>query len=343
MEVSLLDRSRTRVHVTDAAALRGSVDRAVHAERVGYTRFWVAEHHAVPGIASGSPAVLLAAVGARTSRIRIGAGGVMLPLHQPLVVAEQFLALEALHPGRVDLGLGRSVGFTEPVRRALRRDLDAVETFADDLVELRDHLGGRAEVTARPASERMVPMHVLATRRGVGLAAELGLPVVVGGPLLGTDELSRALDRYRRDFQPYDASSPHVTISLDVLVADDDESARRLALPEAWAMARSRQTGEFPPLEPVEEIEAAPRSAQVDRRVESWLGSAVTGAPATVRRRLEQLVASTGADEVMSSASTYDREALFASDAMLLDLVAEPPDQTVVPRPTPQDRATSLP
>jgi luciferase family oxidoreductase group 1 len=293
----------------------------VHAERVGYDRFWVAEHHGVPGIASGAPAVLLAAVGARTTRIRIGSGGVMLPLHQPLVVAEQFLVLEALHPGRVDLGLGRSVGFTPPVRRALRRDLEAVDSFAADLAELRDHLGGRAEVTARPSSERRVPMHVLATNRGVELAAQLGLPVVVGGPLLGTDELARALDRYRRDFRPYDGSSPHVTISLDVLVADDDASARRLALPEAWAMARSRQTGEFPPLETVEDIETAPRSAQVDRRVESWLASAVTGGPATVRRRLEQLVTSTGADEVMSSASTFDREALFASDEMLLHLL----------------------
>ena len=320
MEVSLLDRSRTRRGVSDAEALRGTVDRAVHAERVGYHRFWVAEHHGVPGIASGAPAVLLGAVGARTSRIRIGSGGVMLPLHQPLVVAEQFLVLEALYPGRVDLGLGRSVGFTAPVRRALRRDLDAVDAFADDLVELRAHLAGRAEVTARPAAGRPVPMHVLATNRGVELAARLGLPGVVGGPLLGSGEVGEALGRYRRDFRPYDDSSPHVTISLDVLVADDDESARRLALPEAWAMARSRQTGEFPPLEPVEDVENAPRSAQVERRIASWLSTAVTGGPATVRRRLEQLVAATGADEVMSSASTHDREALFASDEMLLDL-----------------------
>ncbi|GAB3668170.1 MsnO8 family LLM class oxidoreductase [Nocardioides korecus] len=320
MEVSLLDRSRTRTGVSDAEALRGTVDRAVHAERVGYARFWVAEHHGVPGIASGAPAVLLGAVGARTSRIRIGSGGVMLPLHQPLVVAEQFLVLEALYPGRVDLGLGRSVGFTAPVRRALRRDLDAVDAFADDLVELRAHLGGRAEVTARPASGP-VPMHVLATNRGVELAARLGLPVVVGGPLLGSSEVGEALRRYRREFRSYDDSSPHVTISLDVLVADDDESARRLALPEAWAMARSRQTGEFPPLEPVEDVEDAPRSAQVERRIASWLSTAVTGGPATVRRRLERLVTATGADEVMSSASTHDREALFASDEMLLDLL----------------------
>ena len=177
-------------------------------------------------------------------------------------------------------------------------------------------------MTARPSSERRVPMYVLATSRGVELAAQLGLPVVVGGPLLGTDQLDQALKRYRRDFRPYEASSPYVIVSLDIFIADDAESARRLALPEAWAMARSRQTGEFPPLEAVPDIEATPRSAQVERRVDDWLASAVTGSPATVRRRLERLIQSTGADEVMSSASTYDREALFASDAILPGLLA---------------------
>ncbi len=120
MKLSLLDRSRTRVGRPEAEGLTGSIERAVNAERLGYERFWVAEHHAVPGIASGSPPVLLAAIGARTDRIRLGSGGVMLPHHQPLVVAEQFLMLEALHPGRMDLGLGRSLGFTAPVREALR-------------------------------------------------------------------------------------------------------------------------------------------------------------------------------------------------------------------------------
>ena len=144
MKASLLDRSRTRVGLPDAEALEATIARAVHAEQVGYHRFWVAEHHAVPGIASGAPAVLLAAVGARTTRIRIGSGGVMLPLHQPLVVAEQFLVLDALHPGRVDLGLGRSLGFTPPVRRALRRDHEDGDTFEDDL---EDRFGDDIPVT----------------------------------------------------------------------------------------------------------------------------------------------------------------------------------------------------
>lgn len=322
MRLSLLDRSRTRSGTPDAAAIGATVARAVHAEELGYDRFWVAEHHAVPGIASGTPAVLLAAIGARTSRIRIGSGGVMLPLHQPLVVAEQLLLLEALHPGRVDLGIGRSVGFTAPVRRALRREVDAVETFDDDLAELRGYLEGTGEITARPAAAHPVPLHLLATGRGIETAARHGLPVVVGGPVLDSDDLPELLARYRRDFRPHDGSTPWVSVSTDVLVADDDATARELALPEAWAMAVSRSTGEFPPLGPPSTIRAATWTSQVRQRVEASLDRAVAGSPATVARRLEQLAERSGADELIVSGSTYDREALRASDAAVRGLVA---------------------
>jgi luciferase family oxidoreductase group 1 len=321
VKLSLLDRSRTRVGLADADALESTGARAGHAEQVGYERFWVAEHHGVPGIASGTPAVLLAAIGARTSRIRIGSGGVMLPLHQPLVVAEQFLVLDALHPGRVDLGLGRSLGFTAPVRRALRRDLDAADSFEGDLAELRGYLEGSADVTARPAPRQPVPMHVLATGRGLEVAARLGLAVVVGGPVLDSAELPDALARYRQGFRPHLGSTPRVTISLDVLVADDDATARELALPEAWAMAVSRRDGEFPPLEAVPAIREATPSAQVQRRVEASLERAVAGSPETVRRRLERLVERTNPDELLSSASTFDRDALLVSDRLLRDVI----------------------
>jgi luciferase family oxidoreductase group 1 len=321
VRLSLLDRSRTRVGTPDAEALEATVDRAVHAEQVGYDRFWVAEHHAVPGIASGTPAVLLAAIGARTARIRIGSGGVMLPLHQPLVVAEQFLVLDALFPGRVDLGLGRSLGFTAPVRRALRRDLDDPDTFEDDLVELRSHLAGTAEVTARPATGRPVPMHLLATGRGLEVAGRLGLPAVVGGPILDSDELPGALAGYRRSFRPHEGSQPRVTVALDVLLADDDATARELALPEAWAAAMSRQTGEFPPLETVAAIRAATWTSQVRRRVEASLDRAVAGSPTTVRRRIEDLVERTAADELLASTSTHDRDSQLASDRMLREVL----------------------
>ena len=321
MRLSLLDRSRTRAHRPDAEALTGSIERAVHAEALGYDRFWVAEHHAVPGIASGSPPVLLAAIGARTTSLRIGSGGVMLPHHQPLVVAEQFRMLDALHPTRVDLGLGRSLGFTPPVRRALRHGAEQPDTFEDDLEELRAYLEGRGPVTVRPDTGRSVPMHVLATGRGLAVAARLGLPVVVGGPVLESDEVGDLLAGYRRDFRPHRGSMPWVTVSLDVTVADDDATARELALPEAWAMAQARRTGEFPPLEPVATIRSSAWPDQLRRRVEASLDRALAGGPATVRRSLERLAGRTGADELMASTSTYDRDALLASDTALRDLV----------------------
>ncbi len=323
MRLSLLDRSRTRIGLPDAEALTGSVERAVAVERLGYDRFWVAEHHAVPGIASGAPAVLLAAVGAATSTIRFGSGGVMLPNHQPLVVAEQFLTLAALHPGRVDLGVGRSLGFTAPVRAALRHDVDAPDTFEQDLLELRDLLDGSADVTARPAVAGGVPMALLATGRGVPIAARLGLPLVVGGPMLRSDAGLESLGAYRRDYRPSAlAPDPHVTVSLDVLVADDDEAARTLALPEAWAMARSRREGQFPPLEPIEAIRAQPWPDQVRRRIDDHLAGVVAGSPATVRAALDDLRRRTGADELLASSSTHDRDALARSDALLRDVVA---------------------
>ncbi|WP_226381163.1 MsnO8 family LLM class oxidoreductase [Pseudonocardia oceani] len=198
--LSLLDRSRTRAGEPDAQALRHTVERAVRAEELGHHRFWVAEHHAVPGIASGSPPVLVAAIAARTSRIRVGSGGVMLPNHQPLVVAEQFAMLEALFPGRVDLGVGRSLGFTGPVRRALRST--GADTFAEDLAELRSYLDGTAPVTARPRLDRPPPLFVLATGRGLAVGGDAGLPVVLGGPVLDDDSLGERLDDYRARARP---------------------------------------------------------------------------------------------------------------------------------------------
>ena len=322
MRLSLLDRSRTRAGRPESEGLTGSIERAVRAEQLGYDRFWVAEHHAVPGIASGSPAVLLAAIGAATDRLRIGSGGVMLPNHQPLVVAEQFQMLDAMNPGRVDLGIGRSLGFTAPVRAALRHDIGAPDTFEADLAELRDLLDGSADVTAHPVVASPVPVSLLATGAGISLAARLGLPVVVGGPVLFSDEGAQALESYRRDFRPSkQTADPHVTISLDVTVASDDATARELALPEAWAMARSRQTGQFPALEPVESIRGQRWTRQVRTRVETSLDQAVAGSPETVRRMLTNLQGRTGADELLASTSTFDRDALFASDAALRDLL----------------------
>jgi luciferase family oxidoreductase group 1 len=324
--LSLLDRSRTRTGERDADALTGTADRAVRAEQLGYDRFWVAEHHGVPGVAGAAPAVLLAALAGRTTTVRLGSAGVMLPHHQPLVVAEQFATLSAFAPGRLDLGLGRSPGFTPPVRRALR---ETERDFAADLAELRAHLTGTAEITLHPQPAAPVPMHVLATGRGLDVAAELGLPVVVGGPLLGVggdpEPGLAALARYRRTFRPSaQQPEPRVAISLDVLVADTAGEAADLLLPEAWAMAQARTTGVFPPLEPVAAVRARTMTARQRQHVDQTAAAAIAGTPAQVGSRLAELLERTGAVELVASSSTSDRAALAASDAALAQLFGLP-------------------
>jgi len=319
MRLSLLDRARTRTGESDADALAGTVDRAVRAERLGFGRFWVAEHHSVPGIAGAAPAVLLAAIAGRTTTVRLGSAGVMLPHHQPLVVAEQFATLTAFAPGRVDLGLGRSPGFTPPVRRALR---ETERDFAADLAELRAYLTGTAEITLRPQPTGPVPMHVLATGRGLQVAAELGLPVIVGGPLLGVAGDPQpglaALAGYRRAFRPSaQQPEPRVSISLDVVIADTAAEAADLLLPEAWAMARARTEGAFPPLEPVAAIRGRALTPRQQDHVDRTAAAAVAGTPAYVAGRLTELIDRTGAAELVASSSTFDRAALDASDAAL--------------------------
>jgi len=314
VRLSLLDRSRTRVGEPDAAALSHTVERVQRAEELGYHRFWVAEHHAVPGIASGSPPVLIAAVAARTETIRVGSGGVMLPNHQPFVVAEQFAMLEALYPGRIDLGVGRSLGFTPPVRRALRRDSDAPDTFAADLAELRAYLDGSAPVTVRPRLARPVPVFVLATGRGLAVAGDAGLPVVLGGPALDDEGIGEKLADYRARVRA-SGPEPYVVVSRDVFVADSVAAARELALPEAWALAAARTTGQFPALEPVDADR--PLSARQRSVVEEAVDRTVYGDEATVAEALDGLLARTGAAELLVSTSTFDRSALRDSDARL--------------------------
>ncbi len=320
--LSLLDRSRTRTGEPDAAALSGTLERAVRAEQLGFAGFWVAEHHGVPGIAGAAPAVLLTAIAARTSAIRLGSAGVMLPHHQPLVVAEQFATLSAFAPGRVDLGLGRSPGFTPPVRRALR---DTDRNFPADVAELRDFLSGTAEITLHPQPVGVVPLHVLATGKGLQVAAELGLPVIVGGPVLSVHGDPQpgleALAGYRRAFRPSEQQPrPRVSISLDVLIADTAADAADLLLPEAWAMAQARTTGMFPPLEPVAAVRDATRSPRQQRYMEATATASITGTPAQVESRLDELLHRTGATELVASSSTTDRSALDASDAALARL-----------------------
>jgi luciferase family oxidoreductase group 1 len=322
--VSILDRANAREGGTAADALNATVARAQRAELLGYHRFWVAEHHGVPGIAGSAPTVLMAVVAARTGRIRVGSGGVMLPNHQPLVVAEQAATLQALFPGRIDLGLGRSVGFTPAVRAALRQDQDAAGAFAEDLAELLAYLAGGAAVTARPEDGGATPPFVLATGKGVDTAAKAGLAVVVGGPAFSGRASALALgslDRYRRNFRPSAYySTPYVVVSANVAVADSADEAEELLLPEAWAMALSRTRGEFPPLSPVSAIRDVEMSPRQQQLVAESLSAAVAGTEEAVAERLGRLLAATGADELMVTTNTFDTGALARADRRLAQM-----------------------
>ncbi|MGW7368711.1 MsnO8 family LLM class oxidoreductase [Streptomyces sp. NPDC054841] len=311
---SVLDRSRTRAGQDGPQALRGTVRLAQQVEALGFHRFWVSEHHGVPGVVGSAPTVLAAAVAAATSVIRVGTGGVMLPNHQPLVVAEQFGVLESLFPGRIDMGLGRSVGFTDGVRRALGRDKDDAEDFAGQLGELLRYFEGRhQQVHARPSEGLRVPPFVLATGEGAEIAASAGLPLVVGD-LRGRERLLRAVDRYRAGFRPSPwATEPYVVVAGTVAVAGSEEEARRLLIPEAWAMAYSRTHGTFPPLEPAEAIEARAMTTKERELYESGLLGQIHGTQEQVTDALETVIKDSGAHEVLVTTSTYDREGLLDS------------------------------
>ncbi|MFE8920122.1 LLM class flavin-dependent oxidoreductase [Streptomyces rochei] len=325
--LSVLDRSRVREGHTAAEALRDTVALAREAERLGYHRFWVAEHHGVPGVAGSAPTVLAAAVAGATRRIRVGTGGVMLPNHRPLVVAEQFGVLESLFPGRIDMGLGRSVGFTDGVRRALGRDKEDAEDFDAQLAELLGWFRGTSPtgVHARPAEGLTVPPFVLAMGEGAAVAARAGLPMVIGD-LRDRERMLRGIERYRAGFRPSEWSAePYVVVSGTIAVADSPEAARRLLLPEAWSMARARTRGSFPPLPPAEEVEGRPMTTKERDLYESGLTGHLAGTEEQVAEALESLIGATGAQEVLVTTSTYDREALLDSYRRLARVTGREP------------------
>ncbi|MFE0356004.1 LLM class flavin-dependent oxidoreductase [Streptomyces nigra] len=320
---SVLDRSRTREGHTAPEALRDTVALARVAEELGFHRFWVSEHHGVPGVAGSAPTVLAAAVAGATRTIRVGTGGVMLPNHRPLVVAEQFGVLESLFPGRIDMGLGRSVGFTGGVRKALGRDKEDAEDFAGQLEELLGWFRGTSPtgVHARPPEGLRVPPFVLAMGEGADIAARAGLPMVIGDPR-DRERMRRGVDRYRERFRPSQwASEPYVVISGTVAVAATPEEARRLLMPEAWSMAYSRTHGTFPPLPPAERVEALSLSGREREFYERGLTGHVAGTEEQVAHELETLLKETGAQEVLVTTSTYDREALVDSYRRLARIV----------------------
>jgi luciferase family oxidoreductase group 1 len=306
-----------------AESLRNTRDLAQEAERLGYVRYWLAEHHNMAGIASSATAVIIGHVAAATSTIRVGSGGVMLPNHAPLVVAEQFGTLEALYPGRIDLGIGRAPGTDQRTARALRRDrIDAAETFPQDLLEVQSYFRPAhpgQPVRAVPGAGLHVPIWLLGSSLfSAKLAARLGLPYAFASHF-APDDLMEALAIYRREFRPSEQlAQSHAMAGVNVFAADTDAEAERLFTSVQQAFAKLVR-GEPGPLEPPVDTMEGRWSAREEAFVAQAMREAVIGAPDPVRRGLQAFIDRTGVDEVIITGMMYDHAARRHS----LELVAE--------------------
>ena len=305
---SVLDLSPITEGSDAAQSFRNSRDLAQHAERWGFRRFWLAEHHGMPGIASAATSVLMAYVAGGTSTIRIGAGGIMLPNHSPLVIAEQFGTLESLFPGRIDLGLGRAPGSDQVTARALRRNLQSdAEEFPQDVLELMDFLSDapRQPVRAVPGTGLKVPIWILGSSLfGAQLAALLGLPFAFASHFAPA-QMMDAIGIYRAGFRPSaQLDKPHVMLGFNVFAADTQEEAELMAtsMQQAFVNSRSGRPSRLPPPRPHYYENATPQERAL---LDSVLSCTAIGSPDTVRAKLQAFIARTGADELMITSQTY--------------------------------------
>jgi luciferase family oxidoreductase group 1 len=321
--LSVLDLSPI-VEGSDASrSLANSLDLARHAERLGYRRYWLAEHHNMPGIASAATSVVIAHVAGGTKTIRVGAGGIMLPNHAPLVIAEQFGTLAALHPGRIDLGLGRAPGTDMGTARALRRNLEASDNFPQDVVELMGYFQPAEKgqrIRAVPGEGQKVPIWILGSSLyGAQLAALLGLPYAFASHFAPA-ELDHALEIYRSRFQPSEQlERPYVMLGLNVFATPSDAEAQLLftSLQQAFVNLRTGRPGRLPP--PVEGYEQT-LEPMAKTMLGQALSCAVVGSPETVRQGIDAFARRTGADELMVTAQIFDHAARVRSFEILADV-----------------------
>src|SRR5690606_33037783 len=295
------------------------------AERWGYNRLWFAEHHSMPGIASAATSVVIARIGAETSTIRVGAGGIMLPNHAPLVIAEQFATLEAMFPGRIDLGLGRAPGSDRATAHALRRSLD-VDDFPRLLQELQYFLsdsGVNQRVRAVPSGGKNVPIWLLGSSGfSAQLAARLGLPFSFAAHF-SPENLDAALTLYRSNFVPSDVlDKPYVMVALNVFAAETDREAERLATSQQQSfvnLVRGTPAKIQPPVDDMDTIWTPEEKLMVQQR----LGGSITGGPAKIRRELEAFLEFTDADELIVHAMIYDHKARLRSYEIVAEAFAD--------------------
>lgn len=314
--LSILDLCPIIEGGSPAQSFRNSLDLAQHGERWGFTRFWLAEHHGMPGIASAATSILISHVARGTSTIRVGAGGIMLPNHSPLVIAEQFGTLEALYPGRIDLGLGRAPGSDQATSRALRRHLDSdANQFPDDVVELMDFLSEQPKqlVRAVPGIGAKVPIWILGSSLfGAQVAAKLGLPYAFASHF-APEQMMQAIDLYRSRFRPSEQlDKPYVMLGYNVFAADTDAEATLLAssMQQAFVNLRSGRPRQLPP--PVEGY--MNRIGWEERAlIEQVLPCSAIGSPSTVAKALDDFIRRTSADELMITSQIYDHQARLHS------------------------------
>lgn len=312
---SLLDLAPVAEGQTAAQALANTADLARHAESLGYHRYWLAEHHNMPGIASAATAVVIGHVAAATRTIRVGAGGIMLPNHAPLVVAEQFGTLATLFPDRIDLGLGRAPGTDMATARALRRYMDQADSFPQDVTELLNYLDAddpAARVRAFPGAGAHVPVWILGSSLyGAQLAAYLGLPYAFASHFAPA-MLSDALATYRATFRPSQwLARPYAMIGVGLCAADTDDEAKLLRTSQQLAFARLRmgRPGKLPP--PQADLSEIPAGMLAE--VNHALSLSATGSPATVEARLKAIIAEHQPDEIMLTGMMHDHSARLRS------------------------------
>jgi len=313
---SILDLSPIAEGSSAAESFRHTLDIAQHGERWGYKRYWMAEHHGMPGIASAATSILISHVAAGTSSIRVGAGGIMLPNHSPLVIAEQFGTLESLYPGRIDLGLGRAPGSDQTTARALRRNLAAsADEFPQDVLELLDYFSDepRQPVRAVPGTGLNVPVWILGSSLfGAQLAAALGLPYAFASHF-APQQLMQAIQVYRSTFQPSQyLQKPYVMLGFNVFAADDEDEAHYLASSwqQSFVSLRSGRPIRLPP--PVRGY-LDNIGPQAQHLIEHVLSCAAVGAPDTVARQLKAFIDKTGADELMITSNMFEHKARLRS------------------------------
>ena len=328
MRLSVLDLAPITENSDAATALRNSVDLAQQAERFGYYRYWIAEHHNMPGIASAATVIVIAQVAAATSSMRIGAGGIMLPNHAPLVVAEQFGTLESLFPGRIDLGLGRAPGTDFATARALRRTLASdPEAFPNDILELLSYFNPQPGQTVKaiPGAGLTVPIYILGSSLfGAQVAAAFGVPFAFASHFAPA-QMMQALAIYRAQFRPSNAlAAPYAILGVNVVAADTDEEARWLATSgrQAFANLRRGMPSTLPPPNRDYEKDVIPYGRIP---VEEVTSIALVGSPNTIREGLDAFVAQTRADEIMAVSHIYDHGARVRSYEILAGTVSMDP------------------